>query len=364
MTSIDWSSLSPDLLHIICSKLIDIGDFVHVRAVCKAWHSSASLPDPSSRLPWILVNRESRETGHLQFYSLFSGSTYTVHVQQASDAWIFRATRSSLLLCKGREASLSLLNPFVAKETSLPPLKGKIRYPFPRTIVRNPVINKDQIMIMSHPSGESGRRTLSLVTSRPTDGDWTVTELNGTYKRFGEWTYYNGMCFAIQTLDGCMMVSDPVTGNLVSKIPDFKRRDNGVFQDYLVESGGKLLRIGIENSKNIEQLSLDVYVLDVQEERYRWLEIEDIDNHILFLDKGGGFCLTSSEFHGIRGNCIYFFSHQVEMNSEILNVSLITDNNYPRTRSNRPFLDPGTVCGPMMSEIELTITSGGFRKNI
>ncbi|KAJ4771678.1 F-box domain-containing protein [Rhynchospora pubera] len=315
MDAADWSLLLPELLHSICTKLTDIADFIRFRAVCKAWRLSVSLSDPSPHLPWIQIYRQSHKIEDLQFYSLFSNKTHTIdvrHVPELSGASIIGTTRSSLLICKGSEKSLSLLNPLVTNEISLPLLKREMEHPVPdESAVWNPVISSNgQTMIL----GLNRSETLSLVVSRPGDGFWSLTKLRATCGSHVAWTYYNDMYFVCPGSNKQTMVIDAITGDVVSTIPDLKMRNNGEVIDYLVESGGKLLRIFINNCRSRDRLSLDVYVLDVQEKGYRWLEIKDINNHILFLDISGGFSLTSSEFQGLRGNCIYFFSHYVKTN--------------------------------------------------
>lgn len=313
MIAINWSFLLSHLLHNICTKLSEMSDFVRFRAVCKAWCSSISLSDHSSFLPWILVNRDAVKNEDLQFYSPFSNKTYNIYVPQALGARLMGPAKGYFLRYKYSDMSLSLLNPITSNEIPLPPLNGDIRYPIPLNGVMAPERSEDEIVIL----GQNGTdlETLSLGISQLGDANWIVTELT-TINIIGSCAYYNGMCFISEPLEGHTIVNNAITGNTVSTIPDFKKIDAVEALEHLVESGGKLLKIFINNYRNTEQLSLEVHVLKV-ERGYRWLEIKDIDNHILFLDRYGAFSLTSSECHGLRGNCIYFFSHVVKVNNEV-----------------------------------------------
>jgi Protein of unknown function (DUF295) len=313
MIATDWSLLKPDLLYVVSNKLGEITYFIRFRAVCKAWRLAVPLRDSPSFLPWILVRQDATTNEDLQFYSPFSGKTYSISVPQASGKRLMGPTSGYFLGYKYRDLSLSLLNPFTRKEIHLPPLKGEIRYPLPLSIAMNIEESEDKVSIWGLDG--TNLETLLLGISQPGDAHWTLTKPS-TPNMYGACAYYKDMYFIIKPLEECTTVYDVITGNIVCTIPDFKKRNGVEILEHLVESGGKLLRVMIRNYKNIKQLSVEIYVLNV-EKGYRWFEIYDIDDHILFLDRYGAFSFKCDRNYGLRGNCIYFFSHMVRVNNEV-----------------------------------------------
>jgi hypothetical protein len=87
MEKFSLTDLSHDLFLLVIGKLVDVSDFVRIRATYKRRRHLVSLSD-SPHLPWIF-NRQLISLGvNIEFYSLTSGEFRTIHVPEASDKFL------------------------------------------------------------------------------------------------------------------------------------------------------------------------------------------------------------------------------------------------------------------------------------
>ncbi|XP_077226321.1 F-box protein SKIP23-like [Tasmannia lanceolata] len=145
---------------------------------------------------------------------------------------------------------------------------------------------------------------------KPGDEKWTTIN--------HEWVHYYDVTFFKDKLYGITNSKSVVTCDFASNdFPKFSvithtQENDGADQRYLVESSRRLLKVlrfmdwdPIDNenlgwpnrTEGFEDFELD-------EERGKWIEINSLGDHILFLGFSSSFSLSAREFPRCKGNCI------------------------------------------------------------
>ncbi|KAJ1702203.1 hypothetical protein LUZ63_001982 [Rhynchospora breviuscula] len=181
---------------------------------------------------------------------------------------------------KGRP--ISLLNPFTGNTIALPPLRKEIRSLYPLNFVGNRLRSKDLLVVRGL---DKHSFTFILGVTRLGDAEWLVIPLpgSGVWVR-GSFMYYKGHLFAHELSTGRTIVFDATSGKIAFTMRNTNRLYyNRDVQEYILESDGKLLRI-IKNIENNQVESFEIYQLDALDNDYRWIQIWDINEQMVFLD--------------------------------------------------------------------------------
>ncbi|XP_078156102.1 F-box protein At2g05970-like [Carex rostrata] len=302
--------LPHDLFFFIIGKLVDISDFIRIRATCKRWHSLISLSD-SPRVPWIFNHRLITLGAYLELYSLASRKFHTINVPGASDKFFKGPSDGFFLAFDTRNFTLSLLNPFTYKEFPLPSLQLKwsplCSYFLPELICAGEVVAI---------SGLTSQGILLLASCRSGDDKWVTVE-HQVDSKIGGISYYKGMYFVnIESEMGKTTIIDAMTGGFVFFVPAPDRRCNNLkgswiellSYDYLVMSSGELLRVfRVWNDYMIlGNEYFEIYRLDYAGGCPQWVIVDNIGDRMLFLDAAHGLSLVCRDAPGMKGNSIYF----------------------------------------------------------
>ncbi|KAJ4746810.1 F-box protein SKIP23 [Rhynchospora pubera] len=308
----DWAHLPHDLLYVISTKLSDISDFIRFRAVCNSWRSSAAPSDHAPRLPWILDNDGGfLVRADVRLCPSFSNKIYTIRVPHAYNMFLSGPSDCYLLNSK---KPISLLNPFTGNEIPLPPLRRQTKKLYPINFVGNRLRSEDPLVVLTF-DVKSCDHIFGVL--RPGDNEWLEISLRVRFAMTtlrGSFMYYKGHLYAHALFDRHTLVIEPTSGKTVFTIRTTDRLNNNHdFKEYMMESDEKLLRV-IKRIENYQIESFEIYQLDGPEKGYRWTRIWDINDQMLFLESYSGFSMKSTNFHGLRGNCIYFFHYQKTSN--------------------------------------------------
>ncbi|KAG2652956.1 hypothetical protein PVAP13_1NG397000 [Panicum virgatum] len=273
-----WSQLPPELLHLICRKLPDTGNFIQFRAVCTSWQDGAPLSDPPPQLPWILEHRGSKLQArrHLCFYSHSSGKMYCVLVGARSSWLLGSGAFQGHVIAIADLAKTMLYNPFTSEVQAL-----------------RPAPYKPWLDGVFHVVGDGDAGCMVVNTC-------TVTR-HFAYCRPGVdagWNIFD------ERKDMChnTYLPAPSMENFATALGD-----------YLVASHGKILR-ALQYPHDGNQVAsasdyyFNVYQLDMLDDnKARWRKVETIGNAVLFFDNHGhGFSLEPNDSAGLRRDCIYF----------------------------------------------------------
>ncbi|KAJ4759160.1 F-box domain-containing protein [Rhynchospora pubera] len=271
-----------------------------MRAVCKTWHSSVSLLDPSPCLPW-LVPWNMREKEETLCYSLSSRKTYKIHCPQLRGACL-QGMAGRFVLCyrRGPSKSLSLFNPLTGIEIPLPCPEDGCTF----AVVSNPL--QEDVVAVAGYTPDADEIWVALI--RRGDQTWARHDLDINYQE-GVCVYCDGFYYVNQYNQYEMptQIVDATTGEVVTTVPP---PDTGsyliAYQNILETSGQILLIYRHETTGKLEDIAFGIYRLDQVRGHYQWAEVRSIGDRMLFLDNFVGFTLKSTDFPGYRGNCIYF----------------------------------------------------------
>ncbi|KAJ1692748.1 hypothetical protein LUZ63_009446 [Rhynchospora breviuscula] len=314
----DWSEVPPELLHVI-AKLPDLPDFIRFRAVCDTWRLAAPLSDPPHHLPWLLelFGRDYQLPGQAvirlikyhglrkrqRFHSLSSGETLIIPFRNKTPELRTFVKRRGLhigyLPFHERSSTLSFFNPLTRDLFS----RGKYFLPWMVWTGTDPICNRTIIV-----------------------GDSKETKVENAGDIF-PCCYWHGMLFSTSNCK-TTRVFDAQSKELLREIPppDIESKkiwfdEDGIhiahfiMASFLVVSSGVILRVVRHRKygykKPIGELGFSVYRLDFERanEKSCWVQIDNIGNQILFLDKTNGFSATARPSAGFREGCIYFVDY-------------------------------------------------------
>ncbi|KAJ3706979.1 hypothetical protein LUZ61_010684 [Rhynchospora tenuis] len=308
MAKTGLNDLPHDLFFLVVTNLLDVFDFVRVRATCKSWRPLISLSD-SPRLPWIFNRRLISFGAKLEFYSLASGEFHTIHVPKASDKFLAGPSHGYLLAFDTRCFTLSLLNPFTCNEIPLPPLE--LRWSSLSSYFRPELICTGEVVAIS---GFTSQKFLVLASCRLGENKWMAVERQVRTNLVGR-SYYKGMFFINESEMGATTAIDPTAGVAVFSVLAPVRQHSNLEGsqelrgfDYLVESSGELLRVFRlwDDYKTLETAYFEIYRLDCADGEPRWVNMDGIGDRMLFLDSVHGLSLMNTGVQGLKRNSIYF----------------------------------------------------------
>lgn len=310
----NWPDLPADLLRTISRKLPDIFDFIYFRSVCKSWYTSTSISnDLPPLIPWLL-SREGRP-GRLRFYSIFSGKMRTIYCPQSRYKVLCGPSYGYLYAIRytpGGCRKHSLLNPLTKDEVTLR-LRKRFHDYCMVSMSQNLIADDDYMafldpisMRMEFYQPHKPKRYYAGGCSYPL---WKTPRGGACLK---------GMYFAHQKTTCETDVFDIARGySFVIPPPKMHGHEDKVC---FIESAGRILRIVMHRRRSdLESAPFNHYVFDIYQledvevqneiHQYRWVKIDGIGNHALFLDSlfiVSGISITASESAGLRGNCIYY----------------------------------------------------------
>ena len=141
-----WPDLALDILGDVLSRLPSLADHVHLRAVCRPWHTGAKLlPLPPPPLPWIAFSDGIvLDVGNKRRYRL--------HLPK-HDGTCYSAGENMFFL-HHKDGRCSMVNGFSGVATPLPELAPLLKFnrmvnPCDSNFGREPSIRK---VVMSSPA--------------------------------------------------------------------------------------------------------------------------------------------------------------------------------------------------------------------
>ncbi|KAM0822877.1 hypothetical protein ACQ4PT_071226 [Festuca glaucescens] len=275
-----WSSLPADLLSQISARLISDSDHLHAHQVCAHWRASTSRP--VAYRPWVVAGRQVPDgRGPLGEYSLLLPRGVRRVEFAASPPPGLRyccgTPRGWLALADDLRSPtrLMLWEPHSGTEIPLPRLSPVIQV----FLSGDPLASPHWVAIATQPRGPVAH---ILFFWRPGDAAWsgpgrapaaTVHSVERTRSRGLNWLTHS------------------------------------VRAVHVVACGGELLLVLLFEGRR--GLFMEVY-------RPAWTpgwpfrvgeRVTDLGGYALFLGRGDAVALSAEEYPAIRGNCIYYLMH-------------------------------------------------------
>ncbi|XP_034675006.1 F-box protein SKIP23-like [Vitis riparia] len=344
----DWSQLHPELLDFIAKKFKIYTDYVRFRAVCHNWRASVPktphhLP---TQLPWLMLPQSQPHHTHRPFFSLSLNKFHFLHLPEASHRRRRRGSSHGWLLILDEAPEIFLLNPLTRSKVHLPPLStfpNVVRFNFAdvgreyalrtssgnvytRSLkkMRDSFIKKT--ILSSSPANGSDfiavvilNQTGDLALCRKSDDSWTFLEDAQSYSE--DVIFHRGLFYAVNKY-GSIAVCDVSGSSPRVSIIEMPQQFGGDLQ-YLVESGEELLLVTryLDLTYDVEpdQTSL-IYrttrfqVCRLDSKAPRWEVVSSLGDRALFLGENLSLSLSSVDFPGCKGNCIYYTDDYSEDN--------------------------------------------------
>ncbi|RLM78599.1 hypothetical protein C2845_PM12G22990 [Panicum miliaceum] len=285
LTEDKWSQLPPELLHLICRKLSDTGNFIQFHAVCTSWqdgapylihlHSSlgfSSIVGPSSKL-----DDTSASTAIALVYNLAIVEGHVIAIVDLAKTMLYK--------------------PFTSEIQALRPAPYK------------PWLDGVFHVVCD---GDMGCMVVNTCTITRhfaycrlgVDAGWNIFDERKDMSH----NTYNGGRFFVNTVNKRTLIIDADTRDVETIVPaPSKENFTTTLGDYQVPSHGKILR-ALQYPRDDNQAAsasdyyFNVYQLDMPDDKTaRWRKIETIGNAVLFFDyHGHGFSLEPNDAAGLR----------------------------------------------------------------
>ncbi|KAJ0096874.1 hypothetical protein Patl1_29207 [Pistacia atlantica] len=335
----DWGSLPKDVLPLISKKLYSVHYTRQVRAVCH--HFKFSIPNPPRPpnprldLPYPFPVEYPSTSFPDEFYVLVESKIYAIEPHNADETtrtWMVKVQESHTDGVQVEHPlSRFLPQPFaddlpnalnlldfrvveVDKKYRLQHfsgIEGKI-LPVSNT---EPISFKKVAVTTCYSQDDDKFAILALFNYklalwRNVDKDWIIIERDpDKFERhdvFVDILYHNQTFYAL-TMSGIVTRIDAETLTFYKITQPAQFGNKGIL--HLVGSLNDLLLVVKYQSwfelGTYDGLSFKVYRLDMR--RLSWIRMESgLEDRILFLGDDCSYSVSAKEFHGCRGNCIYF----------------------------------------------------------
>ncbi|XP_078167224.1 F-box protein SKIP23-like [Carex rostrata] len=306
--SSDWADLPFDVVLLIYKKLYDTFDYTNFRAVCKWWRAAAPLSEHPPQLP-LFLQSEYLRSPEFELYSLFNGHTRRIHVPEAFKKEFSGQSQGHLVTYNFYTGNTpALLNPFTRVELPLPFINFDNFKPLHVGSISDPIQSSNEMVIYMRSCLDG----YQYVGHRKNDDTvWELKEIM-PYCLEPYAAYHRGRVFLNNFRNYSTIIIDLASGNKF----DVGLPPNTVPYDFSCLGEGTGAMLGIQrrfcSRHNYDFIPLkncwfEVYRLDEEQKPPCWVKLSDIGDLMIFLNSNNsGFCLSASDFQGIKGNCIYF----------------------------------------------------------
>eukprot|EP00261_Vitis_vinifera_P017245 XP_010646838.1 PREDICTED: F-box protein SKIP23-like [Vitis vinifera] len=342
-----WSHLPKDLLAKIAGRLDTSIDFLRFRGVCSSWMSSVSPTFPSKnpllslKIPYPIdsianLNISDPDTPNPRVsFSLIESTLYYLQpLRQTPDS------KEALLvkLEEPKPEKVRLMDTFSRRAIQHLPknfpkvlntldfrvrevgktyglrffdVRGK---PITRFEFKSILIKK---VIMFSKGDEYGLMMIrfrgGLALWRLGEKKWSLIDDGAEKSHFDDVIYYKGRFYAIDYIGRIVVIDVDSLKATELASPVHGSRGN---HRHFVESFGELFLVDkyvvtfCNNYSDIVSVVPDYpvhfEVFKFIEEEQKWDWVSDIGDRVLFVDDDRTFSLSSTDFPGFKGNCVYF----------------------------------------------------------
>ncbi|KAF3341014.1 F-box protein [Carex littledalei] len=287
-----WADLPCDLLRVIAEKVTTNTQYVHLRAVCKAWRN-ALTPHPHHlppQFPWLMLSPQPGiSDAHVSFYDIARSKTYQFQFPYMSGKYCCGSSHGWLVL--EHEHRVSLLNPITSRCIDLPSLDAPPTLLIPSDYHKGhkSCIQKASLSCNPFKPGcvvvalfSSHTSNWELVFCQIGDSHWTELKKWNPLLRVENFTLYNNLVYTVNTEMEISVydLQDRSVWTFPSKLSSHLCvRDKINIVGDAGSSGPLIVRMIKYFSDPM------VYVYKWSDDWQTWLEVKDIGKRVLFLNE-------------------------------------------------------------------------------
>ncbi|WOL07221.1 F-box protein [Canna indica] len=327
----DWSTLQQDLVYLIAEELTaNVGDYIRLRAVCKAWRSATVPPHCRAllpQLPWLLL-RCDYKSKRLSYFSLADARTHSIVIPAMERKNCFSVACDGWLVLEEEASSMiSLLNPITGALIPLPPSKEQLKTLSDRYIVyRNGAEHKCSvrtrlvggIAMSATPSSEDCTIVVvsewdkALLSIRMIDGgSWTMVDDSTSYDGVA---FYKGRFYAVD-FEAEVSVFDSNLRKVATIGSPPVEMDRRCQLWYFAQVAGELCVLrtachgqpvinGFKHPPTYTVTRVDIFRVDLEE--LSLVQVKNLGNSILFYGPYGALSLCSAtKYPRVKPNAVY-----------------------------------------------------------
>ncbi|XP_065855104.1 putative F-box protein At1g65770 [Euphorbia lathyris] len=332
-----WAYLPKELVENIAERLKSPIDILRLRAVCTLWRSSATLPSFDEPIPRLILNLpvplhadstlSKTSIGRIELTNRNPNSS-----SQQTKGWLTEIRQT-------KTGKLQLLHPISGTQirySSIPlisssdlhfvqlyeafklELANPDRIPLFGVHKVVPFPNDVALLAIFVPGGKLGYwkyedKNWKFLDHNNIDYD-DIIEFKGqvyVVNRFGTIFWVNPLSLSLIQYSPVLVNGGGGRKSLVESCGDLylvdrylDRKRNNNFEDFLIRFRNSS-PLGRTRRKNRPK-AIDFKVYKLDEEIGRWLDVKCLGDKIFVLNMDCSFSISSSEFVGGKGNCIYF----------------------------------------------------------
>ncbi|PIA52856.1 hypothetical protein AQUCO_01000610v1 [Aquilegia coerulea] len=339
------SDLPTEILSIICEKLVDINDYGRFGDVCKSWRDivwriRAKIP---RQLPVLMFPNSSNNSSSCMhthsFYSLSLGKKLIIN--EGSQFRRCFGSSYGWLITEDYSRMIHLLNPFQSNNNviKLPCLvpQGKKNYISKAILSHNPSWTSDYVVMLLYRVyyGKDGDTDSFLAILKPGDTYWTRVSVDHKFKPLIDIIYYKDQFYAISCSGIVVFCDINSTKPSVKRVASSPNRNIGrevniagescqaFIQAFLVESSGDLLCVARTLKLRPNQHSSSIggfQIYKLQTKGWRWIELNTLGGHALFLSNFST-SLLASDFPHCKANHIYSTFRGLKFEMGVFNLA-------------------------------------------
>ncbi|PIA52855.1 hypothetical protein AQUCO_01000609v1, partial [Aquilegia coerulea] len=314
--------LPTEILSYICEKLVDISDYARFRAVCNLWRA----------IVWQIRAKIPPQLPVLMFPNSYYNSLSCMHSHSFNSLSVDRkkcyGSSQGWLITDDYWNRIQLFNPFqsdnnVIKLPSIESQNSNIEIQ-KAVLSHNPSCTSNYVVMLIYRI--YNRAYLAFL--KPGDRYWTRV-IDREFKDWVDILYYEdrfyAICFSREDLER-QVVSFEISSTEpkcqkvaplpILNFPGYMHTGDGIpafvfRKTSFMESSGDLLFVvhwfGEKISTNYLSWTVGFQIFKLQQtNEWKWIELQNLGDHALFLEKGGSTSLLVSDFHHCNTNHIYF----------------------------------------------------------
>ncbi|CAO2833782.1 unnamed protein product [Amaranthus hypochondriacus] len=356
----NWSEIPQDILLKISKSLKIYSDYIHLRAVCRHWHTILPSKPPKTlpcQLPWLLLPPSNPATGNSRrIFNILTNKLYSLSILESSYPRRILGSSHGYLIISSGTPEIFCLNPITNSKVTLPSLSslpGVVSFSFSNLgreyLIQDQFTHQIYFLDLQQMRDDFIRKL--VLSSPPSSGSQSQSRPESPTLVFAIVTSFLTkttelvFCTTLDDKWNWVPVSDFTAEDVIYCESDglfYAVNKNGDIGSFKISVGGICEVVSIWNSVDLMRGDLKYLVLIDDEMilltrnlgseadlitycelyktvgfevfrfskdgvgRVRWVPVPNIEDWMVFVGESSSVALLASDFRGCRGNHIYF----------------------------------------------------------